>query len=304
MCRAAACRVRSARWCGSTGRVRETPIAAAARGYVYPRVSPDGTRIAVGNVDQDNDIWLWDVARATLTPVTFDPGVDTYPVWRPDGRRLFFASERAGALNLFGQAADGTGAVERLTESPNAQNPTAISPDGTRLVFTEMTATTGEDVMALPLEGAHKVMPLVQTPSAERNGIISPDGRWLAYEANDSGQLEVYVRPFPEVTTGHWKVSTAGGTRPLWARNGQELFYLAPDGALMRVGVERGPTWAATAPTKLLDGRSFYGSGGVSGRAYDVSPDGKRFLMINPGRARSQPPRPRSSSSSSISTRS
>ena len=217
-------------------------------------------------------------SRAGEAHLTQSPTITT-----PAMTQTGFASERAGALNLFGQAADGTGAVERLTESPNAQNPTAISPDGTRLVFTEMTATTGEDVMALQLEGAHKVMPLVQTPSAERNGIISPDGRWLAYEANDSGQLEVYVRPFPEVTTGHWKVSTAGGTRPLWARNGQELFYLAPDGALMRVGVERGPTWAATAPTKLLDGRSFYGSGGVSGRAYDVSPDGKRFLMIKPG---------------------
>ena len=142
------------------------------------------------------------------------------------------------ARNLFAQAADGTGAVTRLTESPNAQFPTSVSPDGTRLVFTEIaTATAAGDVLQLRLDGTHAVTPLVQTPFSERNGEVSPDGRWLAYEANDSGRFEIYVRPFPDVTRGLWQVSTDGGTRPLWARNGQELFYLTPTGALMRVGV-------------------------------------------------------------------
>ena len=109
--------------------------------------------------------------------------------------------------------------------------------------------------MQLRLDGTHAVTPLVQTPFSERNGEVSPDGRWLAYEANDSGRFEIYVRPFPDVSSGHWQVSTDGGTRPLWARNSQELFYLTPTGALMRVGVARGPTWAATAPTKLFEGR-------------------------------------------------
>jgi serine/threonine-protein kinase len=119
----------------------------------------------------------------------------------------------------------------------------------------------------------------VQTPFSERNGEVSPDGQWLAYEANDSGRYEIYVRPFPDVTRGLWQVSTEGGTRPLWARGGQELFYLAPTGALMRVGVEPMPTWAATAPTKLFEGR--YGPAAYHyGRTYDVSPDGRRFLMI------------------------
>ena len=136
--------------------------------------------------------------------------------------------------------------------------------------------------MQLRLDGTRQVVPLVRTPFAERNGEVSPDGRWLAYEANDSGQSEIYVRPFPDVTSGHWQVSTAGGTRPLWARNGQELFYLAPTGALTRVGVERGPTWAATAPTKLFEAR-YFAPGGNVGRTYDVSPDGQRFLMIKQG---------------------
>ncbi len=96
--------------------------------------------------------------------------------------------------------------------------------------------------MMLTLDKEHRVQPLVQTSFLERNGEISPDGRWLAYESNDSGQSQVYVRPFPDVNGGHWQISTGGGTRPLWARNGQELFYLVPGGALMSVRVERGTT--------------------------------------------------------------
>jgi serine/threonine-protein kinase len=122
----------------------------------------------------------------------------------------------------------------------------------------------------------------VHTPSTERNGVISPDGRWLAYEADNSGQFEVYVRPFPEVRSGNSQVSTGGGTRPLWARNGQELFYLSPTGALMRVGVERGPSWTATTPSMVLQEseEAFRVPSANPGRTYDISPDGRRFLMI------------------------
>jgi Tol biopolymer transport system component len=263
---------------------REEPITAPPRAYVYPRLAPDGTRLALFIGDQEADIWLWDLVRAALTRVTFDPGFDTFPIWTPDSRRLLFSSERAGTRNLFGQAADGTGGIDRLTETRNIQNLTAISPDGARLVFTETVPGTGEDVMTLPLSGERRAAPLVQTPFVERNGEVSPDGHWLAYQANDSGQFEIYVRPFPDVTTGRWQVSTGEGTRPLWARNGQELFYLAPTGALMRVGVERGNTWTATPAVKLLEGRYFAGGiGGQVGRTYDVSPDGRRFLMIKEG---------------------
>ena len=262
---------------------RETPTSAPPRGYVYPRLSPDGTRVAVFAQDQAQDIWNWDLGRTTLTRATFDPAQDTYPVWTPDGRRLIFTSDRAGGRNLFGQAADGTGAVERLSESPNGQSATALSPDGRRLIFTETAPKTGEDVMQLTLDGTRRVTPLVQSPFIERNGIVSPDGRWLAYETNDSGRLEVSVRPFPEVNSGHWQVSTTGGARPLWAPSGQELFYVAPTGALMRVGVERGPSWAATTPTLLVKEGYFTIPGGNGGRTYDLSSDGQRFLMIKEG---------------------
>ncbi len=145
-------------------------------------------------------------------------------------------------------------------------------------MFTEI-ATAAGDVLQLDLGGAHAVTPLVQTPFNERNGEVSPDGRWLAYDANNSGRFEVYVRPFPDVTAGLWQVSTDGGTRPLWARDSHELFYLTETGALMRVGVTGGASWSATTPTKLFEGR--YGAAAFhSGRTYDVSADGRRFLMI------------------------
>lgn len=264
---------------------QETPIATPPRVYNYPRVSPDGTRIALWSNDEDSDLWIWDLVRATLTRVTSDPVLDNYPVWTPDSRRLVFSSDRAGARNLFTQAADGTGEAERLTESRNRQDATSILPDGSGVLFSELVPATNFDVMLLPLATTGKASALVQTPAAERNGEVSPDGRWLAYEANDSGRFEVYVRPFPGVSRGRWQVSTGGGAQPLWARNGQELFYRAPTGAVMRVEVSGGSSWAAAPPTQLFGGAYYAGSTTVLGRTYDVSPDARRFLMIKPSAA-------------------
>ena len=256
----------------------ETPLAAPPGAYASPRVSPDGLRVAVA---ETINIWLWDVARATLTPLTFPPNAKLFPVWTPDGRRIVFTSDRMGVPNLFAQTADGTGAIERLTESPNVQVPTAVSPDGSYVVFTELSPKTGQDVMALRLDGTGRVLPLVQTAFDERNGIVSPDGRWLAYEANDSGAFQISVRPFPEVNSGRWQVSTSGGMQPLWARSGQELFYLAPDGALMRVAVTGGgPAWTNGAPTKVLESRYVVGRGQNVSRNYDIAANGQRFLMV------------------------
>ena len=261
---------------------RETPIPAPTRPYLLPALSPDGTRVAVFVNDQERDLWLWDLGRTTLTRLTSTPGVDVVQVWTPDSRRLIFTSERAGVRNLFWQAADGAGAVERLTESPDTQYPTGVSADGRRLIFTDESPTTANDVMAIELDATRRVTPLVQSPFTERNGIISPDGRWLAYEANDSGPFEVYVRPFPEVNSGRWLVSTAGGTRPIWVRSGQELIYVSPTGALMGVGVARGPSWAATTPTLVVK-EGYFTNLNWWGRSYDISPDGQRFLMIKEG---------------------
>jgi serine/threonine protein kinase/Tol biopolymer transport system component len=262
---------------------RETPIPAPPRAYSQPRLSPDGTRVAVTAQDQEVDIWVWDLGRTTLTRVTFDPDFDSYSVWTRDSLRMIFSSQRSGARNLFWQAADGTGTVERLTDSPNQQNAVSVSPEGQRLIFTETSPKTGEDVMQLDLNGTHRVTPLLQSPALERNGIVSPDGRWLAYESNESGRFEISVRPFPDVNRGHWQVSTGGGTRPLWAPNGNELVYVSPTGALMRVGVERAATWAATPPTQLVKEGYSTTPGSLSGRSYDIAPDGQRFLLIKEG---------------------
>ncbi len=285
----------------------EEPVAAPPRAYVYPRLSPDGTRVALDVRDQENDIWVWDLARATLTRITSDPGLDRNPVWTPDGRRIVFSSLRAGgADNLYAQAADGsTSQAARLTESPNNQSPEAFSPDGTHLVFREADPKTGPDLEMLALDGpstalgagastvlragaaktpgATHATPLVHTPFVESNGEISPDGRWLAYESDDSGQIEIYVRPFPNTDSGKWQISTGGGTRPLWAHNGRELFYLAGGSPgpvrMMAVTIQPGATFEAGNAQRLFEGRFFATSTNFA-RTYDVSLDGRRFLMI------------------------
>ena len=266
-------------WVDRTG--KEESIAAPPRAYQHPRLSPDGKRVALWINDQEDDIWIWDFAHPRLARLTFDPGIDRFPVWTRDGGRIVFTSSRAGALNLWWQASDGTGVAERLTTTTNGQFPTGITPDGNDVLFNEMTPTMGSDLLRVALTGAHHVTPLLQTKFDEFNAVVSPDGRWLAYDSNSSGDsTEIYVRPFPGVGGGQSPVSTAGGTRPLWARNGKELFYVGTDGALWRVPVEAsGQTWSAGLPTKLFDARYFSG-GGTVGRTYDVSPDGQRFLMI------------------------
>jgi eukaryotic-like serine/threonine-protein kinase len=266
---------------------RQEPIKSApARPYLFPRLSPDGRRIAFDIRDQGNDIWVWDIDRETLTRVTSDPGVDESPAWTPDGRRLVFTSQADGSAgSLFWQVADGSGVAERLTSSPRVQRLSAVLADGKRILFHEAGTTTATDIMMLTLDD-RRVEPVLQTPQAELQGTVSPDGRWLAYEANDSGQLQVFVRPFPNVNEAKIQVSTDDGSEPVWARNGQELFYQSPTGALMSVPVGRGTAWTAGTPSKLFDGPYFRGTTGITAtRTYDVSPDGKRFLMIKPSAA-------------------
>jgi Tol biopolymer transport system component len=265
---------------------REESISANPRAYTYPRISPDSTRVALDIRDQENGIWIWDLARETLTPFTLDPGLHTNPVWTPKGDRLVFSSEHGGNRNLFWQSADGTGGVHQLSESPNQQLPTSTSPDGT-LVFTEVEGVSS--IMMVAMDTEHRVEPLVQTsPFNARNGEVSPDGRWLAYDSTESGRVHIYVQPFPNVNGGRWQVGL--GIWPVWSRNSQELFYMTTDGArdtgntMMRVPVERGASWTARPPTPLFfAGRYFAGVGaniGGNGRTYDVSPDGQKFLMI------------------------
>jgi serine/threonine-protein kinase len=263
---------------------REEAINTPARAYQYTRLSPDGRRVALDVRDQENDIWIWSFPNGPLQRLTFNPAPDRFPVWTHDGRRVIFGSDAGGgASNLYWQAADGTGGAERLTENRILQFPMTVGPDGKELVFRENNQVS--DLLVLPLVGERRPRPLVVTPFAEQNAEISPDGRWMAYESNDSGQFEVFVRPYPNVEGGRWQVSTGGGSQPLWARSGSELFYLAATGDVMGVGVDRGAVWSAGASVKLFGGGYYHGggAGGGAGRTYDVSLDAQRFLMIKQG---------------------
>ena len=261
---------------------REEILSAEPRGYGHPRISPDGTRVALDVRDDEDDILIWDFAREALRRLTFDPAIDGSPVWTPDGRQIVFSSQREGALNLFWRMADGTGTVERLMESSNGQRVGSFSPDGTRLAFSEWFPDTGVDLVLMSLEGERATEVLLRTELIERNPEISPDGNWLAYQSNVSGQSEIYLRPFPNATEGQQQVSTAGGRHPLWARNGEELFYLEPGTRprLMAVPVKTGSTFDRGSPRPLFAWE--YRFDGPS-RRYDVSPDGQRFLVIKAG---------------------
>jgi Tol biopolymer transport system component len=258
---------------------RETPLAAPPDTYRHPRLSPDGRRLAIF---AEEDIFIWDLTRqpSSLSRMTFAPGLDWFPVWMPDGRRIVFGSWRGGGFsNLYIQEPD-SAAAERVTESPEMQLPTDVTPDGATVVFHSF----AKKLEALRLQAPHQPVTLVETPLEERNGAISPDGRWLAYEAEGSsrsGELDVYVRPFPDVDRGVWQVTRGGGTFPLWARSGRELFYVKTNGTMMSVPVETTvATWRAGTPIELFRGPYFIRGDGSLGRNYDVAPDGRRFLML------------------------
>jgi Tol biopolymer transport system component len=268
---------RSLVWVDREG--REEPINAPPRAYLNPRISPDGKRLAIEDRNGEGDIWIWDFTREVLTRLTLDPAADRYPVWTSDGQRVIFSSNRAGALNLFWQPADGTGTAERLTTSLRTQLPTTISPDDSQVVFHENTNQVPYDLMTIALDGSRRVRPLLQTPAAEQNADISRDGRWLAYQSTESGEFEIFVRPFPNVNDGRVQVSSNGGVRPVWSRDGRELFYLTLTGTLMGVTIEAGSIFTFRTPRKVFDANYYFGVIG-SPRTYDVAPDGRRFLMI------------------------
>jgi Tol biopolymer transport system component len=269
---------------------REDPLKAPPREYFYPRLSPDGTRVALDVRDQEHDIWIWNLAGETLERLTLEPTFEQYGVWTPDGKTVIYASSRLGGpsapRSLFRRPAVGTGTAEQLIQGTVAQFPSSVTPDGTALIFRAETPPAkvgtrpGSDLVLLPLDGEHRTRPLVATPFDELNAEVSPDGHWLAYESNESGRLEIYVRPFPNVDVDKRQVSSNRGTQPLWARNGQELFYESM-GRLMRVPVKTGATFERGTPEKVFDWPYLSREPGQGlGRMYDVSADGQQFLMI------------------------
>ena len=255
----------------------EEPLVAEPRGYQYLSISPDGTQVALDIRDEESDIWIWDLARETLTRLTFASEVESYPVWTPDGQRVAFGSTRDGPTDIFWKAADGTGTVERLTESDTVQSPNAFTPDGNHLVFRQTSPETRQDLMTLAMDGDRASEPLLATEFSELNAELSPDGRHMAYQSDASGEYEIYVRSFPDVDAGgQWQISTDGGIQPLWGPDGRELFYREPSGAVMAVTVEMDPSFRRGTPTMLFGGGYLV----ALGHSYDIHPDGQRFLMV------------------------
>jgi serine/threonine-protein kinase len=264
-------------------RGREQPLGVPPRPYLYPRISPDGTRIALDVLaSPDRDIWIWDLRRKALDRFTVDSAGNPLVAWSRDGRHLAFGSDRFGYTNLFMQAADGSGRSEQLVASDRIQMPLSFTPDG-RLLFSEEVPGQGRNIHALALDGSGKVSVVIATPANELNAEVSPDGKWLAYDSNESGQFEVYVRPYPGVGQARWKISVQGGRQPLWSADGRELFYRDFSGAVMAVTVSDVAGFTAGEVMKIIGGSNYTGGGALgSGRTYDVSPDG-RLLMIKRG---------------------
>ena len=256
---------------------REQQVDVPMRSWFWPQVSPNGKQLGFHDMNPVNmDVWLYDLEKAALIRMTFDPRQDGYPVWSPDGKQIAFWSRQDGeAPNLYVRSADLTGSNRRLTTSPNYQLPFSWAAGGTLLVFQENTSELGTNIGVVALDGTKKPTMLIATPADEGFPALSPDGRWIAYQSNLSGRHEVYVQPFPDLD-GRWQVSTQGGTAPLWHPNGSELFYRL-DRAVMGVAVDAAGTFKYGSARKLFEG-SYVADDGF-GRNYTMGPDG-RFLMM------------------------
>jgi serine/threonine-protein kinase len=264
-----------------------TPLRPLASSWQDIRVSPDGRRLAMDVFEGSrSDVWVYDTTRDTLTRITFD-GTGSNPIWTPDGGRIVFrlTGESGTGVGLGWRRADGTGDVQRLTDtSGGGQIPMSWNPDGTLLAFQQQNPSTGWDVMVLPVGGNEgsgwtpgSPTPILGARSWESEPAFSPDGRWLAYSFNESGQGEVYVRPFPG-SGGQWLISNGGGRLPRWSRSRPELFYVAADDRIMVVpyGLD-GDSFRAEKPQPWSE-RAITLSTGWSG-GYDLHPDGTRFAV-------------------------
>ena len=279
-------------WVDRTG--REEALGAPVRGYTYPRISPDGRRVALDIRGDGGGIWIWDFSASTLTRMILGEGSFSYPVWNPDGSRIAYGDN----IDILWKLAN-TGTPEVLLAHPGgegtgsgggrAPTPYFFTPDGSALVFRDQNhPETRDDLVMMSVGGDGSPLWRLAGPFIERNAELSPDGRWMAYQSDESGAFQIYVRPFPGVVEGNQvQVSNAGGTLPLWSRDGAELFYLQTSAArteLVSVAVRSGGADQAFAfgeRNVILDWPYF----GLLGRSYDVSPDGERFLAIRAGDA-------------------
>jgi Tol biopolymer transport system component len=258
--------------------------------YISPKISSNGQKVAVDISDPKvgpPDVWVYDVARGLRTRLTFDPQVDITPEWSPDSTRVVFLSFRKGTGDLYMKDASGAGNDELLFESAETKSPSSWSADGNFILFTSVGTKTRQDIWVLPMGkdpsaplgtggAGRKPFVFLQTDYAESEAVFSPDGRWVAYRSNESGRDEIYVKPFPG-PAGRWQVSTGGGTRAKWRRDGKELFYLGVDDKIMSAEIRmKGAALEVGAVRALFQARpQRQGPAGV----FDATGDGQRFLV-------------------------
>jgi serine/threonine-protein kinase len=273
---------RSLVWVDRAGAVH--PLSLPPRAYLSPRLSSNGRRVVVWT-QGDRNIWIHDLTRGTMTRLTSEAR-NARAIWTPDGTHITYGSTTGGHENLFWRPADGSGPAERLTTSDHLHSAASWSPDGQTLAFVEARPETGWDIWVLPRLGDRRARALFQTRFSEAYPDFSLDGRQLAYASDESGRSEVYVQAYPGPGPRH-QVSTDGGTAPAWSRDGRELFYTTTQSGggqgtltkMMAVPVSFRPTLTFGAPRMLFQG--WYGASNLI-RGYDASPDGQRFLMVQP----------------------
>jgi Tol biopolymer transport system component len=250
----------------------EQALSAPPHNYTYPRISPDGKRVAAGIEEGEGQVWVYDFARDALSRLTFEGTNSVDPLWTPDGKRITFKGK---GNRLFWQLADGGGGAEELTSAKLNGNsiPGSWSPDGQELAFID--GGSIRNIYILPLKDRNPHV-FAESQAYEAAPAFSPDGLWMAYASNESGRNEIYVRRYPG-PGGKWQISTDGGTEPRWNPKGHELFYR--DGQkMMAVDYTAQPAFSAGKPRLLFQGP--YTPTPRSVADYDVSSDGQRFLML------------------------
>jgi len=263
-----------------------------------PDLSPDDTNVAISELDavvQTPDIHLFDLIREIDSRLTSDPALDTAARWSPDGTQVVFTSARDELPpNLFRKAVTGRGREERLLKSSMIQHPTDWSRDGRYVVFASLDPKTQWDLWLLPMNpdsatGIRTPAPLLSTPFNEHNGQLSPDGRWMAYESDESGEWEIYLREFAAPADGvRRQMSTNGGVWPVWRRDGRELFYIAPDGTLTTIAIKPEGDLEAGVARALF--KTHVAEQWQRLRNYAVARDGQRFLINARVEQSSSPP--------------
>jgi serine/threonine-protein kinase len=271
-------------WVDRSG--NEKPLGSDIRTFQDPRISPNGSRIAVSCADQEQDIWIWENGSQHPGRFTSETSVEESPLWTPDGKQIIYSSDRGpnyGIFNLWSQPADDpTQPAKRLTvDNANAQFPDSFSPKGDWLFYRQTGADQGRHMFKISFPTSGSATPVLNTSVRMRNGELSPDGRWFAFESDNSGTWEIYLRSF-ETGGAQLQVTTGGGRQPHWSKNGRDLFFFGGDGAFMKAEASGVSGLRASSPVKILPAGYFTGSltGRFDGRQYDVSADGQRFLMI------------------------